>query len=134
MAWLYTLLIAAPLFAAATVVAQTLSGLVRNYAAARTIGVPIRFIPVSPLNPFWVLADRKVLLFLRHLPLVGSSSFVRYNWRGWEVADRYRSHQEMGDLWVLVTPFKNCKLLIAWVKFRLKPVENNYSQGSALAN
>jgi hypothetical protein len=108
MAWLTTLLTAAPLLALATLVAQTLSGLLRNYAAARTIGVPIRFIPISPLNPFWALVDRKVLSVLNRLPLVGNNSFTRYNWRGWEVKDRYRSHHELtSDIWVLVTPFKN---------------------------
>ena len=107
MAWLSTLLIVTPLFLVGVFVAQTVSGLLRNYAAARTIGVPIRFIPISPLNPFWVLLDRTVLSFLRRLPLIGNSSFTRYNWRGWEVADRYHSHHQMGDLWVLVTPFKN---------------------------
>jgi hypothetical protein len=106
MAWLSTLLIATPLALIGTFVAQTIYGLLRNYAAARTVGVPIRFIPISPLNPFWVLADRTVLSLLRRLPF-GDNSFTRYNWRAWEVADRYRSHQEMGDLWVLVTPLKN---------------------------
>ncbi|KAF3014750.1 hypothetical protein E8E14_009740 [Neopestalotiopsis sp. 37M] len=70
------------------------------------MGVPIRFIPISPLNPFWVLLDNKILPLFRRLPF-GDNSFTRYNWRGWEVADRYRSHTEMGDIWVLVTPFKN---------------------------
>lgn len=108
MAWLSVLLVATPLLLAGVFVAQTAWGLLRNYASARTIGVPIRFIPISPLNPFWALADRKVLSFLRRLPdPLGHNSFTRYNWRGWEVADRYRSHQEMGDIWVLVTPFKN---------------------------
>ncbi|KAK0634375.1 cytochrome P450 [Bombardia bombarda] len=109
MAWLSVLSVGAPLVLAAGVfVLQTLAGLLRNYAAARTIGVPIRFIPISPLNPFWVLADRTVLSYVRRLPgPLGNNSFTRYNWRGWEVEDRYRSHQEMGDIWVLVTPFKN---------------------------
>ncbi|KAI0099427.1 cytochrome P450 [Daldinia grandis] len=80
--------------------------LLQNYRAARSIGIPIRIIPISPLNPFWVLLDRKILSFFRHLPF-GDNSFTRYNWRGWEVEDRYRSHSEMGDIWVLVTPFKN---------------------------
>jgi hypothetical protein len=107
MAWLPTLLIATPLLLVGTAVAQTVVGLLRNYAAARTIGVPIRFVPISPLNPFWAMMDRKVLTLLRRLPFVADTSFARYNWRFWEVADRYRSHHEMGDLWVLVTPFKN---------------------------
>ncbi|KAI0387356.1 cytochrome P450 [Hypomontagnella monticulosa] len=105
MAWL-TVLFVIPLLLAAALIADTSVRLLRNYLAARTIGAPIRFIPISPLNPFWVLLDRKVLTILRRLPF-GDNSFTRYNWRGWEVEDRYRSHHEMGDIWVLVTPFKN---------------------------
>lgn len=80
--------------------------LLQNYRLAKTIGAPIRIIPISPINPFWVLLDRKVLSFVRRLPF-GDNSFTRYNWRGWEVEDRWRSHYEMGDIWVLVTPLKN---------------------------
>lgn len=91
---------------AAAVLASSGVRLLQNYLSARTMGVPIRFIPLSPLNPFWVLLDNKILPLFRRLPF-GDNSFTRYNWRGWEVADRYRSHTEMGDIWVLVTPFKN---------------------------
>ncbi|KAI5861437.1 cytochrome P450 [Durotheca rogersii] len=105
MAW-YAMLLAAPLLLAAAWVVDTGIRLARNYASVRTIGVPIRMIPISPLNPFWVLLDRKVLSVLRRLPF-GDNSFTRYNWRGWEISDRYRSHYEMGDIWVLVTPLKN---------------------------
>ncbi|KAK6839259.1 hypothetical protein PG987_005125 [Apiospora arundinis] len=80
--------------------------LIKNYRLAKTIGAPIRIIPISPLNPFWVLLDRKVLSLIRLLPF-SDNSFTRYNWRGWEVHDRYNSHHEMGDIWVLVTPFRN---------------------------
>ncbi|KAI1733812.1 cytochrome P450 [Xylaria scruposa] len=105
MAWL-TLLFASPLLLAVAVATSTAMSLFKNYLAARTIGVPIRFIPISPLNPFWTLVDRKILSVLRRLPF-GDNSFTRYNWRGWEVEDRYKSHYEMGDMWVLVTPLKN---------------------------
>ncbi|KAM7183158.1 Cytochrome P450 [Rhypophila sp. PSN 637] len=105
MAWVTSLLAAAALLLMGYLVVSTAFGLLRNYAAAHTIGVPIRFIPISPLNPFWVLVDRKVLGFLRRI--LPDNSLTRYNWRGWEVKDRYRSHQEMGDIWVLVAPFKN---------------------------
>ncbi|KAK3332569.1 cytochrome P450 [Cercophora scortea] len=106
--WLLVLLVAVPLLLAGTLLMQTVLGLARNYASARTIGVPIRFILISPFNPFWTLVDRAVLSFIRRLPgPLGRNSFTRYNWRGWEVADRYQSHREMGDIWVLVTPFKN---------------------------
>ena len=109
MAWSPSLLAAAPLLLGGVFVISTAIGLLRNYASARTMGVPIRFIPISPLNPFWVLLDRMVLDFLRPIlpQSFSDSSFARYNWRGWEVMDRYRSHQEMGDIWVLVTPLKN---------------------------
>jgi hypothetical protein len=101
----FTLLTVALVLAAA-VLASSGVRLLQNYLSARTMGVPIRFIPISPLNPFWVLLDNKILPLFRRLPF-GDNSFTRYNWRGWEVADRYRSHTEMGDIWVLVTPFKN---------------------------
>ncbi|KAI0475198.1 cytochrome P450 [Xylariaceae sp. FL0804] len=105
MTWL-KVVFAVPLLLAAAWAVDTGIRLARNYAAARTVGVPIRCIPISPLNPFWVLLDRKVLAALRRLPF-GDNSFTRYNWRGWEIQDRYRSHHEMGDVWILVTPFKN---------------------------
>ncbi|KAK7744035.1 hypothetical protein SLS62_010335 [Diatrype stigma] len=79
----------------------------QNYAAARTIGIPIRIIPFSPFNPFWTLVDRKVALFLRHFPFLRENNISRYNWRGWDLEDRWRSHYEMGDAYVLVTPQYN---------------------------
>ncbi|KAK8067583.1 hypothetical protein PG996_006695 [Apiospora saccharicola] len=91
---------------AAVSVVNTGLRLLHNYRLAKTIGAPIRIIPISPINPFWVLLDRRVLAFVRRLPF-GDNSFTRYNWRGWEVEDRWRSHYEMGDIWVLVTPLKN---------------------------
>src|SRR5262249_19368713 len=96
MAILTTLVVAAP---CAVVIAYTLNACLRywrNYSDARSIGVPIRFIPISPLNPFWMLLERKMLPLAERF--FGESSFTRYNWRGWEVKDRYRSHQEMGDI------------------------------------
>lgn len=105
MEWFTALLVALILLPAVFAV-DTGVRLLKNYLHARTIGVPIRVILISPLNPFWVLVDRKVLSFLRRLPY-GDNSFTRYNWRGWEVEDRFRSHTEMGDIWVLVTPLKN---------------------------
>ena len=37
----------------------------------------------------------------------GNGRFTRFNWRGWEIQDRYRTHQELGDAFVFVTPGKN---------------------------
>ncbi|KJZ79357.1 hypothetical protein HIM_01508 [Hirsutella minnesotensis 3608] len=82
-------------------------GLLKNYIKARRMGLPIRVIPIDHRNPLWTLLDRKVLSLLRHLPFGNDNNLARYNWRGWELADRYRSHQELGDAFVLVTPGRN---------------------------
>ncbi|KAK7966424.1 uncharacterized protein PG986_000701 [Apiospora aurea] len=80
----------------------------QNYAAARTIGVPIRVVPFSPFNPLWCLVDRKIASLLRHLPWIGrGNSISRFGWRGWDMEDRWRCHYEMGDMFVLVTPQYN---------------------------
>ncbi|KAI1192937.1 cytochrome P450 [Nemania serpens] len=105
MEWFTTILLV-PFLGTLYLIISTCLSLLKNYSAARTIGVPIRFIPISPLNPFWVLVDRKVLSGIRRLPF-SDNSFTRYNWRSWELKDRFKSHHEMGDFWVLVTPFKN---------------------------
>lgn len=86
------------LFSALTFVVALHNGfcLLRNYRTACKIGIPVRVIPISPLNPIWMLLDKRVLAFVRRLLFgLSNSSFVRYNWRGWEVADRCKSHQEM---------------------------------------
>lgn len=80
--------------------------LLRNYTKARKIGLPIRIIPISHTNPFWMLVDRRILSIVKRLPF-GDNSFTRYNYRAWELADRYRSHQEMGDAFIIVTPGRN---------------------------
>ncbi|KAK5996637.1 Cytochrome P450 monooxygenase-like protein [Cladobotryum mycophilum] len=53
-----------------------------------------------------MLVDRKALSVCRRLPF-GNNNFTRYNWRGWELPDRYRSHYEMGDAFIIVTPGRN---------------------------
>lgn len=76
----------------------------RNYLAARKIGVPIRIIPIDHVNPLWLVVDRHVLSALRQLPgWLGNNSFTRYNYRGWEVPDRYFSHHELGNAYILVS-------------------------------
>lgn len=79
--------------------------LFRNYLIARKIGLPLRVIPISHLNHFWMLVDRKVLRYVRKV--FGEITFTRYNWMGWELPDRYFSHHELGDVFILVTPGRN---------------------------
>jgi hypothetical protein len=79
--------------------------LFRNYLVARKFGVPVRIILIDHVNPFWLVIDRPVLSLVKCLPFgLGNNSFTRYNYRGWEVPDRYFSHHEMGDAYVLVSP------------------------------
>ncbi|KAI1760082.1 hypothetical protein GGR53DRAFT_104607 [Hypoxylon sp. FL1150] len=82
------------------------SCLLRNYITARRVGVPIRVIPISHGNPFWMIVDRSIVSIFKRLPF-GNGNFTRYNWRGWEVEDKCQSHLEMGDVYMLVTPVRN---------------------------
>ncbi|PSR79355.1 cytochrome P450 [Coniella lustricola] len=82
--------------------------LARNYQVARKIGLPVRVIPIDHTNAVWTLLDRKVLYYIRKLPgFLGNNSFTRYNFRTWELHDRCSSHHEMGDAFIIVTPFRN---------------------------
>ncbi|PQE02867.1 cytochrome P450 protein [Rutstroemia sp. NJR-2017a BBW] len=77
-----------------------------NYNKARKIGLPLVILPIDSGNPLWMSIDTKVLPFFRRLPF-GFQNFTRFNYRGWEIHDRYKAHQELGDAFILVTPGKN---------------------------
>ncbi|KAI9644404.1 hypothetical protein NHQ30_007761 [Ciborinia camelliae] len=49
--------------------------------------------------------DTKILPYFKHLPF--TKNFTRFNYRSWEIHDRYKAHQELGDAFILVTPGKN---------------------------
>ncbi|KAK0628381.1 cytochrome P450 [Bombardia bombarda] len=79
-----------------------------NYVEARKIGVLIRVIRISHLNYLWLLIDKRVISMVKQLPgPLGDNSFTRYNYRGWHEHDSTRSHDEMGDAFVVVTPDQN---------------------------
>ncbi|KAI1144777.1 putative cytochrome P450 [Nemania diffusa] len=84
---------------------QTVQHLYRNYSIARKIGIRFHVLPISHLNRFWMLMDRAVLRYVKRV--FGESTFTRYNWMGWELPDRYSSHHELGDTFMLVTPGRN---------------------------
>ncbi|KAI1842584.1 hypothetical protein JX266_011197 [Neoarthrinium moseri] len=75
--------------------------LLQNYLTARKVGIPIRILPISHGNPFWMIVDKAVISFFKLMPF-GRSNFTRYNWRGWEIEDKCRSHLEMGDVYMQV--------------------------------
>lgn len=80
--------------------------LFHNYTIARKVGVPLRVLPISHGNPFWMIVDKRIVSLVKRIPW-SCGNFTRYNWRGWEVDDRYESHLEMGDVYMQVTPGKN---------------------------
>ncbi|KAF2746361.1 cytochrome P450 [Sporormia fimetaria CBS 119925] len=80
--------------------------LFRNYRAARKIGIPLRVLPISHENPAWMIVDKVFVPLFKKIPF-GTGSFTRYNWRGWEFEDKFRSHEELGGAFVLVTPGRN---------------------------
>ena len=56
-----------------------------------------------------MLVDKKLFVpLVERLPWgLGQNSFTRYNWRGWEFRDKNRSHLEMGDAFIIVSPGRN---------------------------
>ena len=77
-----------------------------NYYHARKTGLPLVFLPIDSGNPLWMAIDTRILPFFRYLPW-GFKNFIRFNWRGWEIQDRYKAHLELGDAFVFVTSGKN---------------------------
>ena len=81
-------------------------GLLVNYNAARKTGLPLIILPFDSGNPLWMIFDRKIVQLVRRIPFC-SGTFTRFNWRGWEIRDRYRAHQQLGDAIFFVTPGRN---------------------------
>jgi hypothetical protein len=105
----FPLTLLAPLFLVTTVwIVWSGYYLLHYYRLAATVGVPLRVLPISHGNPFWMLLGRKLIQATWSLlPWKNEINFFRYNWRGWEIRDRYKSHLEMGDVWMHVTPGEN---------------------------
>lgn len=95
-----------PLSLSLGTVLYVLYGLLVNYNAARKTGLPFIVLPFDSGNPLWLIIDRKIVQFVRRIPFC-SGTFTRFNWRGWEIWDRYRAHQQLGDAIFFVTPGKN---------------------------
>ena len=81
-------------------------GLLVNYNAARKTRLPLVILPFDSGNPLWMIFDRKIVQLVRRIPFC-SGTFTRFNWRGWEIRDRYRAHQQLGDAFFFVTPGRN---------------------------
>lgn len=79
--------------------------LLRNYLAARKIGVPVRIIPVDHINPIWYLFGQQVVSLLKRVGF--DNNITRYNYLGFEIPLRWKAHQELGDAYILCSPAKN---------------------------
>lgn len=77
-----------------------------NYRRASQLGVPRVCTLISPDNPLWIALQTSFpsIVDAFHLENI---SFLRHSRFGWEFRDRYKTHQRLGDAWVLVTPNRN---------------------------
>lgn len=80
--------------------------LVVNYRRASQLNVPIVAVPISPDSPLWIALQTGFSSLFQYIPF-DSFSFIRYSRLGWEFHDRYKTHQRLGDTWILVTPDRN---------------------------
>ena len=86
----------------------TLVSIFLNFKVARQIGLPLTISPVSPLNPLWILTYRAFpsILLLKHLPL-GLGTWARCTVMGWTFQDKHALHDQLGPIFVIVTPAGN---------------------------
>lgn len=86
----------------------TIISITSNYVTARKIGLPIVISPVSPLNPLWILTYRAFpsVLSLNRLPF-GFGTWARCTFLGWTFKDKHALHDELGSVFVIVTPGGN---------------------------
>jgi hypothetical protein len=81
----------------------TVRNLVKNFATARQLHLPTFIVPLNPPNPLWALFLAKPLVpLLMRLPL-NLGSWARISYFGWSFDDKYRIHDELGDVFVAVT-------------------------------
>ena len=80
--------------------------LLLNYRRASSLNVPAVWVPISPDNPLWIALQTAFSPLFKHVPF-DAFSFTRYCRLGWEFHDRFKTHQRLGDAWMLVTPNKN---------------------------
>lgn len=83
----------------------TLYSLARNHAEARSIGLPIAILFITPGGPLWMIFSPFVVRVATYLPF--TDSFIKRYRRGWECRERYRTHEEHGDLFTVCTPGGN---------------------------
>lgn len=74
--------------------------LVANVRRSRAIGLPVKLLPVSPMNILWVVS--KLLVFDK--PPFALGSLSRYGRRAWHFQEKAKSHIELGDAFAIASP------------------------------
>lgn len=80
--------------------------LFRNHQRALELNVPIVYAPISSDTPIWIAFQTAFPVIFKLIPF-SAIPFLRYCRIGWEFHDRSKTHERLGDAWVLVTPDKN---------------------------
>ncbi|RAL11437.1 cytochrome P450 [Aspergillus homomorphus CBS 101889] len=79
--------------------------LIQNINRARKLGLPYHILPVSPVNPLWVVLEPVIFYVLDRLPFQ-FGRLTHYGRRGWQFKDKAQSHLRMGDAFAIATPFE----------------------------
>jgi len=81
-------------------------GLWVNYLEARKFGIPIKIVLFNRQDDIWHFFWRYFHPLFKALPF-NLGSWVDYSFHGWNVARRFRPHEDLGDVFVVVTPNQN---------------------------
>ncbi|KAF2641035.1 cytochrome P450 [Massarina eburnea CBS 473.64] len=77
-----------------------------NKVIAEKVGFPILVKWISPVNPFWMIMGSTIVKACRKLNF-GTANFHRMYLFGWEGNERSRIHEELGNIFMMVTPGGN---------------------------
>jgi hypothetical protein len=78
----------------------------RNKAIAAQVGFPTLVKWVAPANPFWMIIGSTIVKTCRKLN-IGTSNFQRMYFFGWEGNERSKIHEELGNIFMIVSPGGN---------------------------
>jgi len=84
----------------------SLAALLRNQRLAKTMGLPIITSPFGPRNIIWLVLQRTVVPLLGRLPF-NLCRWTKFNRYGWIFEDKFKIHQDLGKIFVHVTPAGN---------------------------
>jgi hypothetical protein len=82
------------------------TNLMRYRNIAKSTGLPYIVSPFGSHDPVWIVFQRFLRPALENLPL-GMGTWVKYMVRGWNCYDKAKSHEQLGNVFMLVTPSGN---------------------------